>query len=347
MNELYRIAVIGAGSWGTANAISLAKKGMKVKLWVRNQELLSAINNTRENITYLPGVSLPQNIEASNDMEYCCKDSDIIVLSTPSHAVRETNKEIKRYSNREQIIVNLAKGIENDSLYRMSQVIREYLPQNPIAVLSGPNHAEEVARDIPTATVVSSEYKKTAQFVQDVFMNPRLRVYTNPDIIGVELGGSIKNVIALGAGICDGLGFGDNTKSALMTRGIVEIARLGVALGAKQSTFSGLSGIGDLIVTCTSMHSRNRRAGIAIGQGKTLEEVISSTKMVVEGVRTTKSAYELAKRTGIEMPITEEIYRVLFEGANVKNSVMNLMLRNKTHEMEDLPEIEAVGWKDA
>lgn len=347
MNGLYKIAVIGAGSWGTANAISLAKKGMEVKLWVRNQELLSAINNTRENITYLPGVNLPQNIEASNDMEYCCKDSDIIVLGTPSHAVRETVKEIKKYSNKEQVIVNLAKGIENDSLYRMSQIIEEYLPQNPIAVLSGPNHAEEVARDIPTATVVSSQYKKTAQFVQDVFMNPRLRVYTNPDVIGVELGGSIKNVIALGAGICDGLEFGDNTKAALMTRGIVEISRLGVALGARQNTFSGLSGVGDLIVTCTSMHSRNRRAGIAIGQGKTLEEVISSTKMVVEGVRTTKSAYELAKKVGIEMPITEEIYRVLFEEADVKNSVMNLMLRNKTHEMEDLPEIEEVGWKDA
>lgn len=347
MSELYKIAVIGAGSWGTANAISLAKKGMKVKLWVRNQELLSAIKDGRENVTYLPGISLPENIEVSNDIEYCCKGSDIIVLGTPSHAIRETVGKIKRYSDKEQIIVSLAKGIENDTLYRMSEIIEEYLPYNAVAVLSGPNHAEEVARDIPTATVVSSKYRKTAEFVQDVFMTPRLRVYTNPDIIGVELGGALKNVIALGAGITDGLGFGDNTKSALMTRGIVEMARIGVALGARQNTFSGLSGVGDLIVTCTSMHSRNRRAGIAIGQGKTLEEVLTSTKMVVEGVRTTKSAYKLAKKTGIEMPITEEIYRVLFEGADVKKSVINLMLRNKTHEMEDLPEIDEVGWKDA
>lgn len=344
---MYKVAVIGAGSWGTANAISLSKKGIKVSLWIRNLELLDKIINTRENTTYLPGVSLPLNIEASNDIEYCCKDSDIIVLGTPSHAIRETVSNIQNYINKDQVIVNLAKGIENDTLCRMSEIIVEYLPNNPIAVLSGPNHAEEVARDIPSATVVSSKHKKVAQFVQDTFMTSRLRVYTNPDIIGVELGGSIKNVIALGAGICDGLGFGDNTKAALMTRGIVEISRLGVALGARQNTFSGLSGIGDLIVTCTSMHSRNRRAGIAIGEGKTLEEVLRSTKMVVEGVRTTKSAYKLAEKTGIEMPITEEIYRVLFENADVKNSVLNLMLRNKTHEMEDLPEIETLGWKDA
>ncbi len=342
-----RIAVIGAGSWGTANAISLSKKGIKVKLWIRNEDLLKQIQNERENSTYLPGVKLPLNIEASNDLEFCCKNSCIIVLGTPSHAIRETVSNIKEFITKDQLIVNLAKGIENNSLYRMSEVISEFLPNNPIAVLSGPNHAEEVARDIPSATVISSKNKKVAHFVQDTFMTPRFRVYTNPDIIGVELGGAIKNVIALGAGICDGLGFGDNTKAALMTRGIVELSRLGVALGARQNTFSGLSGIGDLIVTCTSMHSRNRRAGIAIGEGKTLEEVLESTKMVVEGVRTTKSAFKLAERTGIEMPITQEIYKVLFEGANVKDSVLNLMLRNKTHEMEDLPEIELSSWKDA
>ncbi len=344
---MQKLAVLGAGSWGTANAISLSKKGYKVDLWTRNIELLDSINSTRENSTYLPGVKLPQNIRASNDIESCCKDSEIIVLGTPSHAIRETVSTIKSFITSKQVIVSLAKGIENDSLCRMSEIIFEYLPKNPIAILSGPNHAEEVARDIPSATVVSSPYKKIAQYVQEVFMTSRLRVYTNPDIIGVELGGSIKNVIALGAGICDGLGFGDNTKAALMTRGIVEISRLGVSLGARQCTFSGLSGIGDLIVTCTSMHSRNRKAGIAIGKGETLDEVLQSTKMVVEGVRTTKSAYNLAIRSGVEMPITEEIYRVLFENANVKDSVLNLMLRNKTHEMEDLPEIESVGWKDA
>ncbi|MCQ1528102.1 NAD(P)H-dependent glycerol-3-phosphate dehydrogenase [Lutispora saccharofermentans] len=344
---MIKVSVIGSGSWGTANAISLASKGLNVKLWVRNKELLETINEKRENTTYLPDVMLPDKIHISNDLEYCCRESDIIVLGTPSHAVRETVHNIRSYLNKEQVIVNLAKGIENDTLCRMSEVIEEYLPDNPIAVLSGPNHAEEVARNIPSATVVSSKYKRVAEFIQDTFMTPRFRVYTNPDIVGVELGGALKNVIALGAGISDGLGFGDNTKTALMTRGIVEIARLGVAMGARQNTFNGLSGVGDLIVTCTSMHSRNRRAGIAIGQGKTLEEVLSSTKMVVEGVRTTKSAYQLSKKIGIEMPITEEIYGVLFDDYEVRNSVINLMTRNKTHEMEDLPEIEAVNWKDA
>ncbi|MDD4834072.1 MAG: NAD(P)H-dependent glycerol-3-phosphate dehydrogenase [Lutispora sp.] len=342
-----KVSVIGSGSWGTANAISLAGKGLDVKLWVRNKELLETINEKRENITYLPNILLPENIQASNDLEYCCKDSEIIVLGTPSHAVRETVQNISGYINKGQVIVSLAKGIENDSLCRMSQIIEEYLPHNPLAVLSGPNHAEEVARNIPTATVVSSKYKKIAEFIQDIFMTPRLRVYTNPDLVGIELGGALKNVIALGAGISDGLGFGDNTKAAIMTRGIVEIARLGVAMGARKNTFNGLAGAGDLIVTCTSMHSRNRRAGIAIGQGKTLDEVLSSTKMVVEGVKTTKSTYQLSKKTGIEMPITEEIFGVLFQGSEVKKSVINLMTRNKTHEMEDLPEIEAIDWKDA
>lgn len=342
-----KVSVIGSGSWGTANAISLATKNLDVKLWVRNKELLDIISQKRENTTYLPGVLLPDKIEASNDLEFCCKESEIVVLGTPSHAIRETVQNIKKYINKEQIIVSLAKGIENDTLCRMSQIIEEYLPENPIAVLSGPSHAEEVSRNVPTAIVVSSKYKRVAEFIQDTFMTPRIRVYTNPDMVGVELGGALKNVIALGAGISDGLGFGDNTKAALMTRGIVEIARLGVAMGARQNTFNGLAGIGDLIVTCTSMHSRNRRAGIAIGQGKTLDEVLSSTKMVVEGVRTTKSAYELSRKINIEMPITEEINGVLFEGFDVKKSVINLMTRSKTHEMEDLPEIEAIGWKDA
>lgn len=342
-----KVSIIGSGSWGTANAISLASKGIDVKLWVRNNELLDIINEKRENSTYLPGATLPSNIMATNDLEYCCKDSEIIVLGTPSHAVRDTIENIERYLKKDQYIVNLAKGIENDSLCRMSEIIEEYLPENPIAVLSGPNHAEEVAKDMPSATVVSSKYKRVAEFIQDTFMTPRFRVYINPDIVGVELGGALKNIIALGAGISDGLGFGDNTKTALMTRGIVEIARLGVAMGARQSTFSGLSGVGDLIVTCTSMHSRNRRAGIAIGQGKTLEEVLKSTKMVIEGVRTTKSAYHLAKKFSIEMPITQEIYEVLYEGSDVKKSVIKLMTRNKTHEIEDLLETETVGWKDA
>lgn len=339
-----KVSIIGAGSWGTANAISLAKKDVEVKLWVREEEILNTIESARENTTYLPGVIIPKNVKPSNDLEYCCKDSEIIVIGTPSHIVRDITSKIAPYINKDQTIVNLAKGIENDTLLRMSQVIEEFLPQNNIVVLSGPSHAEEVARDIPTTVVVSSKSRKSAEFVQDTFMTPKFRVYTNPDLIGVELGGALKNIIALGAGVIDGLGYGDNTKAAIMTRGIVEISRLGYALGARINTFAGLAGIGDLIVTCTSMHSRNRRAGIAIGQGKSLEEVVGSSKMVVEGVRTTKSAYELAKKQSVEMPITEEIYNVLYNGIDVKTSVISLMMRNKTHEMEDIDEIEDINW---
>lgn len=341
---MYNISIIGAGSWGTAIAVMLAKKGYDVKQWVRRQELCNSMKETKENLTYMPGVVLPNNIDISSDLEYCCKGSEILVIAAPSHAVREVVQNIKPYVNDSQLIVNLAKGIENESLMRMSQIIEEILPANKNAVLSGPCHAEEVARDIPTAIVTSAREKQTAEYIQDVFMTPKFRVYTNPDIIGVELGGALKNIIALGAGITDGLGFGDNTKAALMTRGIVEISRLGESLGAKKMTFAGLSGIGDLIVTCTSMHSRNRRAGIAIGEGKSLEEVLGGTSMVVEGVRTTKSAYDLAVKMGIEMPITQEIYNVLYQKADVKNSVINLMMRAKTHESEDIAEILSLEW---
>lgn len=341
---MYNVSIIGAGSWGTAVAILLAKKGCNVKQWVRRAELCSQMKETKENITYLPGVVLPSNIDISSDLEYCCKGSEVLVIATPSHAVRETVRAIKPFVTKEQTLVNLAKGIENETLMRMSQIIEEILPGNKAVVLSGPCHAEEVARDIPTAIVSSARERKVAEYIQDIFMTPKFRVYTNPDMVGVELGGSLKNIIAIGAGIIDGLGFGDNTKAALMTRGIVEISRLGEAMGAKSLTFAGLSGIGDLIVTCTSMHSRNRRAGIAIGQGKTIEEVLGETNMVVEGVRTTKSAYDLAKKIGVEMPITEELYSVLFEKADVKNSVINLMMRAKTHESEDIAEINGMEW---
>lgn len=341
---MYNISIIGAGSWGTAIAILLAKKGCNVKQWVRRQELCLQIRETKENLTYLPGVVLPNNIDVSSDLEYCCKDREILVIATPSHAVRETVQKMKPYVAKEQIIVNLAKGIENETLMRMSQIIEEILPDNPVAVLSGPCHAEEVARDIPTAIVSSAKERWIAERVQDVFMTPKFRVYTNPDIVGVELGGALKNIIALGAGVIDGLGFGDNTKAALMTRGIVEISRLGESLGANTLTFAGLSGIGDLIVTCTSMHSRNRKAGIAIGEGKSLEEILGGTSMVVEGVRTTKAAYDLACKMGVEMPITEEIYNLLYKKEDVKNSVINLMMRAKTHEAEDIAEIVGYKW---
>ncbi|OGO78049.1 MAG: glycerol-3-phosphate dehydrogenase [Clostridiales bacterium GWB2_37_7] len=341
---MYNVSIIGAGSWGTAIAILLAKKGCNVKQWVRRPELCSQIRETKENVTYLPGVVIPSNIDISSDLEYCCKDSKILVVATPSHAVRETVTSMKAYIDNDQIIVSIAKGIENETLLRMSQIVEIILPNNKVAVLSGPCHAEEVAKDIPTAIVCSARERIIAEYVQDVFMTPKFRVYTNPDMIGVELGGALKNIIAIGAGVIDGLGFGDNTKAALMTRGIVEISRLGESLGAKKDTFAGLSGIGDLIVTCTSMHSRNRRAGIALGEGKSLDEFLGGTSMVVEGVRTTKSAYDLARKMNVEMPITQEIYNLLFNKADIRNSVINLMMRAKTHETEDVAEINGIEW---
>lgn len=338
------ITIIGAGSWGTAIAVLLSGKGMNVRLWARDDELIENIRSTRENSVYLPGIILKQNIDVSSDIEYCCSGSKIIIIAAPSHAMRDMCGKIKEFSSKKQIIVSLAKGIENVTLLRMSEIINELLPENEVAVVSGPSHAEEVAKGIPTAVVASSRKREVAEYIQDIFMSPLFRVYTNPDIIGVELGGALKNIIALGAGIIDGLGLGDNTKAAVMTRGIVEIARLGESLGASRSTFAGLSGIGDLIVTCTSMHSRNRRAGIAIGQGKSVEEVLGSTKMVVEGIRTTKSAYLLAKRQNVDMPITQEIYNLIFGKADIRNSVMNLTMRSKTHEMEELAEYKVFNW---
>ncbi|KRQ86568.1 Glycerol-3-phosphate dehydrogenase [NAD(P)+] [Caloramator mitchellensis] len=331
-----KIAVLGGGSWGTAISVLLSKKGYDINIWDRNTVLISDINEKRENLRYLPGILVPSNVYGVFEIEKALKDSKVIVIAVPSHAVRELCSRILPFVDKEQILVSLAKGIENSTLLRMSQVINEFFPNNRVAVLSGPSHAEEVSRDIPTAIVAASIDEDTANFVQDVFMTPKFRVYTNKDVIGVEIGGAVKNIIALAAGISDGLGFGDNTKAALMTRGISEIARLGVALGADALTFAGLSGIGDLIVTCTSMHSRNRRAGILIGQGKNVEEAVNEVKMVVEGINTTKSTYELANKIGVEMPITTELYKVLFEGKNAKYAVTELMLRDKKDEIKDV-----------
>ena len=338
------ISVIGAGSWGTAIAVLLAGKGLNVKLWARDTELIERIKNTRENAEYLPGTLLPDNIFVSSDMEFCCSGSEVAVIASPSHAMRDICSQMNSFISKDQVIVSLAKGIENVTLLRMSEIIKEIMPENEVAVLSGPSHAEEVAKGIPTAVVASARKRNVAEYIQDIFMAPTFRVYTNPDIVGVELGGALKNIIALGAGIIDGLELGDNTKAAVMTRGIVEIARLGESMGASRNTFAGLSGIGDLIVTCTSMHSRNRRAGIAIGQGKSVEEVLGGTKMVVEGIRTTKSAHQLAHRQKVEMPITQEIYNLLFDKADIRDSVMNLTMRSKTHEMEDVAELKGFDW---
>ena len=331
-----KICVLGAGSWGSALALSLAKKGYNVMMWTLSQEQADKINKTKENIDYLPGILFPNNIEITTNIEKAISDSKLVVLAVPSQAIRNVCKQIKEFINPNQILVDVAKGLEKGTGLRLSQVCEEELPNNPYVVLSGPSHAEEVAKDIPTTLVVASEDLKVAQEVQDIFMSPKLRVYTNPDLIGVELGGALKNIIAFGAGICDGLGYGDNTKAALMTRGIREIARLGVALGADSNTFSGLSGIGDLIVTCTSMHSRNRRAGILIGQGKSVDETLKEVKMVVEGITATEVAYEVSKKMNIEMPITSAIYSVLYDGKNANEVVANLMMRSKKHEIEEV-----------
>lgn len=334
MNE--KIAVLGGGSWGTALAILLSNKGFSVNMWLRDEKQVEDIVETRVNRKYLPNIEIPENLQVMCDIEKTIYGKDIVLLSVPTHGVRKTLLESKRFLNTDQIIVNVAKGIENDTLMRISEIVEEVLPQNKYVVLSGPSHAEEVAVNIPTTVVSASTDKEAAKYVQDIFMTPKFRVYTNPDIIGVELGGSLKNIIALGAGISDGLEYGDNTKAALMTRGIFEMARLGEKMGANPTTFSGLSGIGDLIVTCTSMHSRNRRAGILIGKGLRLEEAIKEIGMVVEGVRTTNSAYKLAEMHDVDMPITREIYNVLYKGGSVKDSVPNLMERDKKHEIENI-----------
>ncbi|AHF07277.1 NAD(P)H-dependent glycerol-3-phosphate dehydrogenase [Desulfitobacterium metallireducens] len=331
------IAVYGAGSWGTALAVLMAKSGNSVALIGRNDEEIRQMNERRENLRYLPGVVLPQPLEPTTDLTRC--NADLLILSVPSHAVRSTARLLRPNLHPNTLIVNTAKGLEEGTQKRLSQVLKEELPDHPIVVLSGPSHAEEVGRDMPTTVVVASDNREAGEKVQELMMTPKFRVYTNPDLIGVELGGALKNVIALCTGIAEGLGFGDNTKAALMTRGLAEIARLGTVMGGNPLTFAGLSGVGDLIVTCTSLHSRNRRAGVALGQGKPLDQVLKEVDMVVEGVRTTKVAYELSLDRGISMPIIEEAYRVLFEGSDPKVAVSNLMMRGKKHELEEVAQI--------
>lgn len=342
-----KVAILGAGSWGTALAVLLAGKGLRVEIWARRQELASSINSEGQNRRYLPGVVLPPNVRVLVDLPAVLKDALAIIFAVPSHAFREVLKAAMPYLPKEALLINVAKGIEEESLLPLSRVFASELGEEELkryVVLSGPSHAEEVGRGIPTAVVVASASLSCAEAAQELFMTPAFRVYTNPDVAGVELGGALKNIIALGTGIAEGLGFGDNTKAALMTRGLAEITRLGIALGANPLTFAGLSGVGDLIVTCTSRHSRNRRAGIEIGRGKKLEEALASVKMVVEGVRTTRAARLLAARCGVEMPITEQIYRVLFEGMPPQEAVANLMTRGRRREMEEVA-LAAALWK--
>jgi len=338
------IGVIGGGSWGTALARLLANKGFNTSMWIRDKIQVQAINDNKINSKYLPDILLPNNLYITDDLEKTIAGKEILILSVPTHSIRDILTKSKDLIKKDQIIVNVAKGIENDTLLRVSEIVNEILPDNNYAILSGPSHAEEVAIDVPTAVISASKDKRIAEYIQDIFTTPKFRVYTNPDVIGVELGGALKNIIALGAGISDGQKYGDNTKAALMTRGIMEMARLGTKLGANPLTFSGLSGIGDLIVTCTSLHSRNRRAGILLGQGMTLDEAVKNIGMVVEGVKTTKSAYKLAEFHNIEMPITEEIYNVLYKNISVDEAVMRLMGREKKHEIEEIVSYTNIKW---
>lgn len=329
-----KISVIGSGGWGTAITLLLCSNGHSVCLWSYRSEESERLRNDRENKEFLPGVSFGDyDITFTSNISEAAAYGEIIVSAVPSKAVRATAQLLGKYADG-KILVNVSKGIDEEKLCRLSEVFAEEMPSSTIAVLSGPSHAEEVAKRIPTTNVIACNSLSAAQMLQDVFMTPSFRVYTNNDIAGVEFGGAFKNIIALCAGITDGLGYGDNTKAALMTRGIREITRLGVCLGAKEETFSGLSGIGDLIVTCTSIHSRNRRAGILIGQGKSLEEALREVHMTVEGVPATEAAYRLAQKHGVEMPITEASYRVLFEGANPRDEVLRLMARNKRSEAD-------------
>ena len=332
-----KISVLGSGSWGMALALLLHNNGHEVLLWSARPENARKLREKRENPDRLPGVRLPDEIDVLTDLERALKDVDVTVLAVASPYIRSTAHKMAPFVCKDQKIVNVAKGIEEKTLKTLSEVIEEEIPQGNVAVLSGPSHAEEVGRGLPTTCVISAHTQETAEYLQSIFMSPVFRVYTTPDILGVELGGALKNVIALAAGTADGLGYGDNTKAALITRGITEIGRLGKKMGAQMETFYGLSGIGDLIVTCASKHSRNRKAGYLIGQGYTMEEAMKEVQMVVEGVYSARAARELAEKYEVEMPIITEVNRVLFEGKSAAEAVMDLMLRDKKVETPMLP----------
>ncbi|MFC0214872.1 NAD(P)H-dependent glycerol-3-phosphate dehydrogenase [Paenibacillus chartarius] len=332
------IAVLVAGSWGTALASVLAVNGHSVKLWTRSEEQAQDINYNRRNSRFLPDVELPEGLTATTSMEDAVRDAEAVVIVAPSAAMRDVAGQLQPLLRRETLLVHATKGFEAGTLKRMTEVLAAELPQTDperLVVLSGPSHAEEVVLRRPTTIVVASQHLEAAEAAQDLFMNSYFRVYTNPDVVGVEIGGALKNIIALGAGLCDGLNFGDNAKAALLTRGLAEITRLGVAMGANPLTFLGLAGIGDLVVTCTSRHSRNWRAGSLLAQGLSLDEVLKQMGMVVEGVKTTAAAWRLAGKYGVSMPIAEQLHAVLFEGKAAHAASLDLMGRVRTHEIEE------------
>ncbi len=327
-----KAAVVGSGAWGTALAIRLCKNGHDVTMWTYEKDLIPQMLQEHHNIR-LPGAVLPEQLKVSADYA-CVRGCQLVVIASPSFPLRSVCRGVAPYIDADAVVVSVTKGLEAGTHKRMSAVVAEETGKDVVA-LTGPSHAEEVAIDMATGLVAASENQKLAEFVQDAFMADTLRVYTSPDPVGAELGAALKNVIALCAGVADGLGCGDNTKAMLMTRGLTETARLGVALGARKETFAGLAGVGDLIVTCTSMHSRNRRAGILIGQGKGPQEAMEAVGAVVEGYYATKSAYELGKAKGIDMPITEAAYHVLYEGVDVKQAFASLLSRQRKAESED------------
>ena len=331
-----KIGIIGAGSWGTALAVNLARNNHEVVIWSIMEDEIKMLNEHREHIDKLPGVKLEEVISFTTDMEAAIKGVDMLVLAVPSIFTRSTSKSMAPFVEEGQIIACVGKGIEDNTFKTITDIVEEEIPQADVAVLCGPSHAEEVGQGLPTTVVAGAHSQKTAEFIQDTFMNETFRVYTSPDMLGMELGGSFKNVIALAAGMCDGLGFGDNTKAALIVRGISEVARLAVAMGAKPETVNGLTGVGDLIVTCQSRHSRNRKAGELMGQGLTMEQATKEVKMVVEGVYSAKAALALGKKYYVQMPIIEEVNKVLFEDKSAKEAVYDLMLREKRIESNAL-----------
>ena len=326
------VGIIGAGSWGTALAKNLADNGHQVTIWSIMPEEIKMLQEHREHLDKLPGVKLPETMIFTGNMEDAVVEKDLLVLAVPSIFTRSTAKSMAPYVTEGQIIVCVAKGIEDDTLMTITEVVEDEIPKADVCVLCGPSHAEEVGIGLPTTVVAGAKTRKTAELVQDTFMNETFRVYTSPDILGMELGGSLKNVIALAAGMADGLGYGDNTKAALITRGISEVTRLAIAMGAKPETLNGLTGIGDLIVTCQSKHSRNRKAGMLMGQGLTMEEATKEVKMVVEGIYSAKAALALAKKYYVTMPIIEQVNLVLFEDKSVQEAVADLMVRDKRAE---------------
>lgn len=326
-----KVTFLGGGSFGISLAILLANKGNIVSVYDRDSSVVEDINVNRRNDKFIKGLDVPKNVTAYNNLEEAIQDTNYVVLAVPSHVIRSASRSIKGLIKEDVPVICIAKGIEEGSNKTLVEVIEEEL-NNPVVVLSGPSHAEEVAFDIPTTVLTSSKNMKVAEEVQDLFMTKTFRVYTNDDLVGVEIGGAVKNIIALAAGVCDGLGYGDNTKAALMTRGMAEIVRIGTKLGGRVETFLGLTGMGDLIVTCTSMHSRNRRAGCLIGTGKTREEAVEEVGMIVEGIKACHAFYDLKEKLDVEMPITDALYKVLFEGKDAKEMVSELLQRDKKAE---------------